>query len=158
MKYQSHLQQNLPTRRAVLRGSGGIAIGLPFLQSLLPRGVHAATGPKRFAAFRTGHGGLDLKNMAPAATVSNETATLFHKVKHGSLALGATKVGTNTVVSPVLTAPSARLTDRLLGKMNVLLGFDIPFYLGHSRGNTLGFSARATRVRRTCARYPPLIR
>ncbi len=129
---------NPPTRRSVLRGTGGIAIGLPFLSSLLPRGVHAATAPKRFAVYRTGHGGVDLKNMVPSATVSNEVATLFHKVKHGSLAAGAKQVGTDTVLSPVLTGKSTVLTDRLISKMNVLLGFDIPFYLGHSRGNTLG--------------------
>lgn len=126
------------SRRSVLRTSAGVAIGLPLLTSLWPKGAQAATGPKRFVAFRTEHGGVSLPNMVPPASVSNEVANLFHAVKHGSLLAGAKKSGTDTVVSPVLTGPSTVLTDKLIGKMNVLLGFDIPFYLGHSRGNTLG--------------------
>lgn len=127
-----------PSRRSVLRTTTGVAIGLPFLTSLLPRGVQAATGPKRFVAFRTEHGGVSLPNMVPPASVANEVANLFHAVKHGSLLAGAKKNGTDTVLSPVLTGPSSVLNDRLIGKMNVLLGFDIPIYLGHSRGSTLG--------------------
>ncbi len=127
-----------PTRRSVLRTSAGVAVGLPLLTSLLPRGVQAATGPKRFVAFRTEHGGLSLPNMVPAASVANETANLFHAVKHGSLLAGAKKNGSDTVVSPILTGASSVLTDKLIGKMNVLLGFDIPIYIGHSRGASLG--------------------
>lgn len=128
----------LPARRAVLWTAGGVAVGLPFMASLFPKEAKAAVAPKRFVTFRTGHGGIDLRNMVPTASVANEVASLWHKVKHGSLAAGATKSGADTVVSPVLTGPSNILTDRLLAKMNVLLGFDIPIYLGHSRGNTLG--------------------
>lgn len=127
-----------PTRRSVLRTSAGVAVGLPFLTSLSPKGVQAATGPKRFVAFRTGHGGISLPNMVPPPSVSNEVANLYHPVKHGSLMAGVKKAGTDTQVSPVLTGPSNVLTDRLISKMNVLLGFDIPIYLGHSRGHTLG--------------------
>jgi len=108
------------------------------LASLIPKEAKAALALKRFATFRTGHGGVDLRNMVPEARVSNEVANLWHKVKHGSLSAGATKVGADTVVSPVLTGASNVLTDKLVSKMNVLLGFDIPVYLGHSRGNTLG--------------------
>lgn len=127
-----------PTRRAVLRGTGGVAIALPLLQSLLPRGAQAAVAGKRFVGFRTEHGGLDGPNMVPGTSVANQTAALWHNVKYGSLVAGAQKSGGNTVVSPVLTGASAVLTDRLLGKMNVLMGFDIPMYLGHSRGAAFG--------------------
>lgn len=127
-----------PNRRSVLRGAGGVAIGLPIFLSLVPKNAKAAIGQKRFAAFRTGHGGIDLKNMVPAPSASNEVANLWHSVKHGSLMAAAKKSGADTVLSPVLTGPSNVLTERLIGKMNVLLGFDIPIYLGHSRGNTLG--------------------
>jgi Protein of unknown function (DUF1552) len=132
-----------PTRRTVLRGTGGVAIGLPFFQSLLPRNVQAATGPKRFAALRTGHGGLTHQNMVPAFSFANESATFGHNIKNGALAAAAKKVGTDTALSPVLTGASNVLTDRLIGKMNVLLGFDIPLYLGHSRGNTLGHNGES---------------
>src|SRR5438093_11445508 len=35
-------------RRALLRGAGGVAIGLPFLELMFPRGVSAQTVPKRY--------------------------------------------------------------------------------------------------------------
>ena len=130
--------QKPPTRRAVLRGTGGVAIALPLLQSLLPRGAQAAVAGKRFVGFRTEHGGLDGLNMVPGLSVSNQTAALWHNVKYGSLLAGAQKSGGNTIVSPVLTGSSSVLTDKLLGKMNVLMGFDIPMYLGHSRGAAFG--------------------
>jgi len=127
-----------PTRRAVLRGTGGVAIALPLLQSLLPRGAQAAVAGKRFVGFRTEHGGLDAANMVPGPSVANQTAALWHNVKYGSLLAGAQKSGGNTILSPVLTGSSAVLTDKLLGKMNVLMGFDIPMYLGHSKGAAFG--------------------
>ena len=41
------------TRRFFLRGAGGIAVGLPFLETLVPRSARAAPGDvaKRFVAF-----------------------------------------------------------------------------------------------------------
>src|SRR3954471_399409 len=35
-------------RRALLRGAGGVAIGLPFLEAMFPRGVSAQTAPRRY--------------------------------------------------------------------------------------------------------------
>lgn len=35
-------------RRAMLRGAGGVAIGLPFLELMFPRGVTAQTTPRRY--------------------------------------------------------------------------------------------------------------
>ena len=89
--------QKPPTRRAVLRGTGGVAIALPLLQSLLPRGAQAAVAGKRFVGFRTEHGGLDALNMVPGLSVSNQTAALWHNVKYGSLLAGAQKSGGNTI-------------------------------------------------------------
>jgi hypothetical protein len=46
------------------------------------------------------------------------------------------------VLSPVLSAPTAKLTPRLLGKMNVISGFDMPYSLAHHTGGYLGNYAR----------------
>src|SRR5437764_80624 len=44
-------------RRAVLRGAGGIAIGLPFLDAMRPRQAHAQmVAPRRFVAMYTSNG------------------------------------------------------------------------------------------------------
>ena len=58
------------------------------------------------------------------------------EIRYGALAGAVT--GGKRVLSPVLTASSSVLTDRLLGKMNVLRGFDYDFYLGHHQGGHLG--------------------
>ncbi len=44
------------SRRTMLRGLGGVALGLPFLEAMLPRGARAQTAalPKRFALFFIG--------------------------------------------------------------------------------------------------------
>jgi hypothetical protein len=42
------MRQRILNRRAVLRGAGGVAIGLPFLELMFPRGVTAQTAPKRY--------------------------------------------------------------------------------------------------------------
>jgi hypothetical protein len=44
------------SRRTVLRGAGGIAIALPFLNAMRPRTVRAATMPKRFITFFSANG------------------------------------------------------------------------------------------------------
>ena len=43
------------SRRLFLRGAGGAALALPFMQSLLPKtaGAQATTAPKRFIVFKT---------------------------------------------------------------------------------------------------------
>ena len=78
--------------------------------------------------------------MLPPRSALTETATTMwgHSVKHGSLVNAAKQDGTNTVLSPVFTAPSSILTERLLGKMNVMIGLDLPFYIGHHSGAHLG--------------------
>ena len=39
------------SRRALLRGAGGVAIALPFLDAMMPRRAQAATAPKRLFTF-----------------------------------------------------------------------------------------------------------
>jgi hypothetical protein len=39
------------SRRTLLRGAGGVAVSLPFLEAMTPRRAHAAAMPKRFFTF-----------------------------------------------------------------------------------------------------------
>lgn len=59
-----------PTRRAVLRGLGGIAVGLPFLELFQPKPALAAPAPLRyvvmFAGSSLGMSGMD--SVVPAST------------------------------------------------------------------------------------------
>src|SRR5258708_16483125 len=64
--------KNRIKRRSVLRGAGGLAIALPFLEAmLLPRRSHAApTVPLRFVVFYT-PGGTLLDQWRPTGTETN---------------------------------------------------------------------------------------
>jgi hypothetical protein len=42
------------SRRALLRGAGGVAIGLPFLEAMFPRGVSAQAAPRRYVVCFAG--------------------------------------------------------------------------------------------------------
>ena len=46
------------SRRTILRGAGGAAIALPFLEAMLPRRAHAAAPPKRFIVMFSPNGTL----------------------------------------------------------------------------------------------------
>jgi hypothetical protein len=133
-------------RRQLLRGAGGFTLGLPFLASLAtPRGVLAQAVPARrprFVAFTTNHGGLTGANMYPDPALLTQTTQLWtgHTITHGTLARRVE--GSDGVLSPVLRGPGALLSDRLVGKMNVLRGLDIPFYIAHHTGGHLGNYAR----------------
>jgi hypothetical protein len=66
------------SRRALLRGAGGVAIGLPFLEIMAPRGrASAATmaGPKRYINFFSPNGTI-YSNWAPTAGASPSSFTL----------------------------------------------------------------------------------
>jgi Protein of unknown function (DUF1552) len=64
------------SRRAVLRGAGGVAIGLPFLQAMRPFGGRAqaagSTPPKRFIVFFSPDGSIR-ENWLPTGTETNFT-------------------------------------------------------------------------------------
>jgi hypothetical protein len=66
------------SRRAMLRGAGGVAIGLPFLEAMRPFGgggkAHAAgsTPPKRFIVFFSPDGSIR-ENWTPTGTETNFT-------------------------------------------------------------------------------------
>jgi hypothetical protein len=128
------------SRRQVLRGAGGLTLGLPFLPSLLPREARAQSrlpGP-RFVAMATDHGALRGSNMYPGADGLTDRMEVYpgHTIARGSLQRRL--AGTSASLSPVLTAPATLLSDRLVRKLNVLRGLDINFYIAHHRGGHLG--------------------
>ncbi len=136
-------QARLFARRQFLRGTGGFTLGLPFLPSLLPRTAHATfTQPKYFVAFATGHGGASEANMYPADALLTGASDIHpgHTAHFGKLV--ARTEGNDRVLSAVLRAPSSVLTEQLVGKINVLRAFDIPWYMGHNGGSHLGNFAR----------------
>jgi len=57
-----------PSRRAFLRGSGGVAIALPFLESLSERATQAATAKPVFGLFLCGVEGVVKSSFFPDAT------------------------------------------------------------------------------------------
>lgn len=132
------------SRRQVLLGGTGFALGVPLMRSLLPRDLEAAPpqGERRFVAFCSDHGGVDESAMFPTETLLSETRALYagHDVQRGSLA-GVSAAGLASV-SEILSGPEDRLTPGLIAKMNVLRGMDIPWYIAHHTGGHLGNFAR----------------
>lgn len=128
------------TRRQVLRGMGGFTVALPFLPSLLSSDEARAAGtaaPRRFIALRSEHGGVLGSNMYPSnATLTEAQNYAGYQVRRGALA--ASQSGSTSALSPVLTASSTTLTPSLVAKLNVLRGLDLPFYIGHHGGGSLG--------------------
>jgi Protein of unknown function (DUF1552) len=136
----------LVSRRQVLRGAGGFTLGLPFLASIAtPRGALGQAMPvrrPRFVAFTTEHGGINGANMYPEPAQLTSSTELFagHSAGHGPLVRKL--AGPDAVLSPVLRAPAELLSERLVRKMNVVRGLDIPFYIAHHSGGHLGNYAR----------------
>lgn len=133
-----------PDRRRFLRGAGA-SVALPLLPSLETKAFGAdpvvARRPRLFWVT-TDHGGTFEASMFPSANLLTNKTKVFddHEIAHGTLT--AASNGGVTELSPVLRAPSTAFTPRLLGKMNVLHGLDVPFYLGHHTGGHLGNFAR----------------
>lgn len=134
------------SRRQFLRGTGGFSLGLPFLPSLVPVPAYAADAvpakQKRFVSLMTDHGAVYQSNMFPPDSMASNKMTLFSGFDIAYGPLTASTSGSNTVLAPVLTAPSTRLTPKLVGKMNVIEGLCIPFYIAHNTGGHLGNYAR----------------
>lgn len=134
------------SRRQVLRGAGGVTLALPVLPSLLTRTAYGAdpvfTRPPRLYWITTDHGGAFEESMFPRPSMLTTSEALFsdHTVRSG--ALTPMTSGTDTVLSPVLRAPSSSLPASLVRKMNVLWGLDVPFYIAHNTGLHLGNYAR----------------
>lgn len=125
-------------RRMWLRGAAGFVLAIPFLPSVVgEKEARAAGGPKRFIALGTQHGAVWSPRMVPPDATLTQTATYAgHEIRRGNLALDV--AGGIASLSPVLSADSAKLTQPLVQKMNVLRGLDVTFYLAHHRGGHLG--------------------
>lgn len=130
------------SRRQFLVGTGGATLALPLLTSLLPKAAQAqAARPKRFVSIASGHGAVRESNMYPAERFTDRRSMYpGHEVSSGRLAL-EDRDGM-AALSSVLRAPSGTLTPSLVGKMNVLRGFDLAWNLGHHTGGHLGNFAR----------------
>jgi Protein of unknown function (DUF1552) len=66
------------SRRALLRGAGGVAIALPFLDAMLPRRAQAATTPKRLFSFFNENGVVG-SAWFPTGTEKDFQLNVIHK-------------------------------------------------------------------------------
>lgn len=126
------------TRRRFLRGTGGLMLALPFLESLAaPAAAQQASRPKRLVSLQSAHGGAWAADLHPAqATLTESLAYAGHQVRRGQLALSVNNG--RAQLSKILSAPSSQLTARLVSKMNVLRGLGVPFMGFHHTGGHLG--------------------
>jgi hypothetical protein len=135
------------SRRQFLVGTGGFTLALPFLPSLFASTAEAQaySAKPRFVGVATHHGAAWGKNMFPAESMLTTKAQLYsdHEIKSGTLKAAVN--GSNASLCTVLTAPSTLLSERMVSKMNVLRGLDVPFYLSHNTGGHLGNYARSDR-------------
>jgi hypothetical protein len=134
------------SRRQVLKGAGGFALSLPFMASLAETsalgGDPVYKRRPRLFWFTTDHGAAFETNMFPDPSLLTSKANLFPDHSVASGVLKATVAAGQAVLSPILSAKASTLTDRLVGKMNVLRGLDVPFYIAHNTGLHLGNYAR----------------
>ena len=128
------------SRRQFLVGAGGFTLSLPLLPSLLPRGAEAqvGSGPRRFVAMRTEHGGIKEDRAYPSDATLTNVVDLFsdHQIRWGNLA--PTVANGTTSISPMLSAPSSALTPALVSKLNVMRGMDVTGYIAHNSAAQLG--------------------
>ena len=111
-------------RRQFLRGAGGFALALPFLESLSPREARAQeVVTPRFVGMMTLHGGVWGANMFPSDAMAPETRQLFpgHMARFGQLTPEVS--GGQASLSPVLTASSSLLTPTMASKMSGVVRF-----------------------------------
>src|SRR5690242_1318978 len=114
-------------RRHFLAGAGGFTLALPFLTSLEKKAHAGGTRKPFFVAMATPHGGVWNQNMWPDESLANQSAQIYpgHTMHYGAIAPETS--GSDTVISPCLTAPSNVLTPSLAAKMNLLRGLDYSF-------------------------------
>jgi len=128
------------SRRRFLHGAGGAMLALPTLPSLLPRAARASTTRDRcFISFGTMHGGVWSSNMFPDdSALAHHSTYASRAIRQASLSSIASTSGGNRVLSPVLTGDSSVFSTRILSRMNVIRGLDIPWYIEHHTGGHLG--------------------
>jgi hypothetical protein len=134
------------TRRQLLLGAGGAMLALPVLPSLLEKSAYGQDPiyerKPRLYWLCTDHGAAFETSMFPSPALAANKQMLFADHQIGSGALSSSLNGDRRVLSPILSASSSRFSEALLGKMNVLYGLDVPFYIAHNTGLHLGNYAR----------------
>jgi hypothetical protein len=134
------------TRRQMLVGAGGALLALPVLPSLLEKTAYGQDPTyqrkPRLYWLCTDHGAAFESSMFPAASLATNRQALFSDHEIGSGPLASSVEGDQRVVSPILSGAASTFSAALLGKMNVLYGLDVPFYIAHNTGLHLGNYAR----------------
>jgi hypothetical protein len=132
-------------RRQFLKGLGGFALALPFLDSLMPEDAQAQTPPteKRFVTLYTEHGGIWAENAFPHESQAPNSATALpgHDVHWGDLTLSNNNG--EAEISPHVRGATDVLTPALASKMMVMRGLDMESWMGHHRGCALGNNAES---------------
>ncbi len=134
------------TRRQMLMGTGSVMLALPILPSLLEKTAYGQDPiykrKPRLYWLCTDHGAAFESSMFPAASLATNRQALFPDHDIGAGALSSMLDGDKRVVSPILSGNASQFSQALLGKMNVLYGLDVPFYIAHNTGLHLGNYAR----------------
>jgi Protein of unknown function (DUF1552) len=136
-------------RRHFLLGAGGLALAIPYLPSLEKEaraGGETARSAARYFCICNDHGGGWDSNYFPQSPawgkpVSEPYFLQGHTVRSAPLAssYAAGTDGKSGVSSTIRASTSAGvLTKGLVGKMNMLQGLDVPWYLAHNQGGALG--------------------
>lgn len=138
------------SRRLFLRGLGGAALALPFLESMVPKAARAqATGPKRFIVVKTfstqivkewypsfeGNGYV-LKNSRYSDSKGDGTTLLTEPLVSGLPYTGAplTDFQTASGISGIL----GEKLNPYLSKLNLIRGLDFLPEVNHNYGGLLG--------------------
>ncbi|MEM9691010.1 MAG: DUF1552 domain-containing protein [Myxococcota bacterium] len=130
--------RSLINRRMFLAGVGGSTLAIPLLPSLAPKTARAQleSGPKRFFAFGTNHGGFRGALMAPPGAPDEVRSYGGQEIRRQQLV--RTVDGNRAQISTMLRGAESRLTPTIVSKLNLLRGFYTPIHLGHNNGGMLG--------------------
>ncbi len=105
------MKRPLLSRRAVLRGAGGVALGLPLLEAMMPARAQAAGAPPRFVAMYFPDGTYQ------GTQITGRRMGVWHPVNTGSL--------TGQALPPALEPLKDNLTDfTVLSSVNNRAGVD----------------------------------
>ncbi len=124
--------KDLVGRRALLRGVGGVAVGLPLLDIMTPRRAHAATPSPVFGAVV-----VEMNGVQQGQADGSGEAERFWPA-----ALGALTTASMTAASDRATSVLAGYADKLLMIRNIRLPFGTDGCAHSSSGNQLLTAAK----------------
>lgn len=139
---QVALRSSPNSRRMFLKSAGGLTLALPFLPSLLTSFAEKADAanskPQRHVTFFTAFGGLQHKNWGG----TNLPQTPFQLYSSQSARMNSiSSLLQGGQLSPVINSNYQNLWP----SMNLIMGNDQPYYIGHNRGMGLGGFVRSYR-------------